>query len=199
MSAGGYDDLKRFKDKTHTNKIDFKTISAQVQETGGGNWAIVNQLNTEATEGPFSNSESTARAAPDEVAPDFFKTPPVQPARPDANENKNGPVSAPNTASSASSQARPPYSAPLTPARSGTEAPAQAMDAAEKPLSAELPQQPVTPQHPTAHQQNALPPASSAPVNFSQLFASPSPAPASRKAVKETPLQPLLERIASCR
>lgn len=39
-----YDDLQRFKDKTHTGSIDFKDMSAEKQGLGAGSNVIFSQL-----------------------------------------------------------------------------------------------------------------------------------------------------------
>ena len=45
-----YDDLQRFKDKTHTQNLTFKDLSGQSSVAERGDWAIMNQLVPSADE-----------------------------------------------------------------------------------------------------------------------------------------------------
>lgn len=135
-----YDDIKRFKEKTHMEGIDYKEISDSGQEGAQQSWPILRQLSAAAdAPGALGSSQRTVQPAPVPVSGREF--------------------SGQGLLSSLSDQLPPKAPAPAV-----ADAPAAA-DAAR----------------------------------YTSLF---RPKPAARPAAdsrRDTPLQPLLEMIASCR
>ncbi len=79
-----YDDLQRFKEKTHTNHIEFKDMSEQTKNSDSANWAIIKQLMNDSTTPTLGNGQSINVAVPQPIAEDTFSlaATPLQ-ARPD--------------------------------------------------------------------------------------------------------------------
>lgn len=67
-----YDDLQRFKDKTRTDKIDFRDLSSQNLTREQGNWSIVNQLAGDSDATLFARAGHVSLPAPQPVSPDAF-------------------------------------------------------------------------------------------------------------------------------
>ncbi|MTD28087.1 cellulose biosynthesis protein BcsO [Erwinia sorbitola] len=67
-----YDDLERFKQKTHTNHIEFKDMSEQVLNSDTTNWTVIKQLLNEGAGSVLNNSQLINRPAPQPVAADTF-------------------------------------------------------------------------------------------------------------------------------
>lgn len=172
-----YDDLQRFKDKTHTQSLTFKDLSGQSSAAERGDWAIVNQLSPSADgdeKKALGSGGSVGQAIPQPVSSDTFaySGPPPAPVRPAIPESR--------------------VTAPQVPASQPT--------VAEQPAPA--PVQPAAPAAPSAVPAQAPRPAAAAgPLNYSQLFAAQkdSAADIAEKQAKDLPLKSLLERIASCR
>lgn len=247
-----YDDLQRFKDKTHTGSIDFKDMSAEKQGLGAGNSAIFSQLtqgNSDDAQGsPFRGAGHTSVTAPDAVKPGTFDVPagssaavtpsnslppvtwttevintaprPVDESAPSllkemAMMPKVVPVKVPASSTSPVESGRPAESlqqghAPLPNSTQAvkpleTDAPIMAALAATPPgdvpvTTPEAMPEPLVTRPSARHPEPvSVPPSSDGKINFAQLFAPSSAGNAPRSAVKEMPLKPLLERIASCR
>lgn len=175
-----YDDLQRFKDKTRNNMLEFKEMSPQGTGQSTGGWAIINQLMPDDGQPPlFSGAARTSGNAHDTVSSDAFvvKENAVSgsightDAAPSAVIKQDAPALLKDIAAMGNV-------GPSTPSASGSE-------------------NTVTTDTRPSVQAPAMPSATG--VNFSQLFAPTSPPVTSRSAVREMPLQLLLERIASCR
>lgn len=173
-----YDDLQRFKDKTHTQQHDFKDFSSQNLAHDHGNWAIINQLSPATEESVLAMGGHVSLPVPQSVDPDTFalKEPPF--TAPVALTPAPLPDAALPIFQSVAAQLATPPAAPVP-------APA-ALITPLAPMSAPVPVT-ATASRPAA-----------APVNFSQLFA-PKIAEAKPAVEKNQPLKSLLERIASCR
>jgi len=177
-----YDDLQRFKDKTHTQQHDFKDFSSQNLAHDYGNWAIINQLSPATEASALAMGGHVLLPVPQSVDADTF----ALKEQPFAAPAALAPAPLPDAASAifqsvAAQLATPPAAPAFAPA------PAAPVPAAEPvPMPAPMPAP-----APTA-------PAVAAPVNFSQLFA-PKAAEAKPAVEKNQPLKSLLERIASCR
>ena len=175
-----YDDLQRFKDKTHTQQHDFKDFSSQNLAHDYGNWAIINQLSPATEESALAMGGHVSLPVPQSVDADTF----VLKEQPFAAPAALAPAPLPNAAppifqSVAAQLATPPAAPALVPA-----APIPAAEPVPMPAPMPAPA-------PAA-------PAVAAPVNFSQLFA-PKAAEGKPAVEKNQPLKSLLERIASCR
>lgn len=191
-----YDDLQRFKDKTRTGDINFKDLSAQNKQASAGGWAIINQLAGVDNDAALAKAGSVAVPVPQAVKPgeldaalaSLTKAPAAEPAgsAPSIMQSMN----ADSVEKGEQTQLNP--SAPslfdqLKP-EPAKEAPALAPQAEFRPAPA-----------PVALVAEAAPaPKPAEPVRFEQLFATKTSGRASHP-VKDLPLQPLLEKIASCR
>ena len=67
-----YDDLQRFKDKTHTQQHDFKDFSSQNLAHDYGNWAIINQLSPATEESALAMGGHVSLPVPQSVDADTF-------------------------------------------------------------------------------------------------------------------------------
>lgn len=174
-----YDDLQRFKDKTHTQQHDFKDFSSQNLAHDYGNWAIINQLSPATEASALAMGGHVSLPVPQSVDADTFALKEQPFAAPAALAPAPLPDAAPAIFQSVAAQLATPPAAPAF-----APAPAASIPAAEPvPMPASTP---------------APAPAVAAPVNFSQLFA-PKAAEAKPAVEKNQPLKSLLERIASCR
>ncbi len=169
-----YDDLQRFKDKTHTQQHDFKDFSSQNLAHDHGSWAIINQLSPATEESALAMGGHVSLPVPQSVDADTFALEEQPFVAPVALTPAPLPDAAPPIFQSVAAQLATPPAAPVL-------APA-ALITAPAPIPAPIP--------------TAAPAA--APVNFSQLFA-PKAAEAKPAVEKNQPLKSLLERIASCR
>jgi len=169
-----YDDLQRFKDKTHTQQHDFKDFSSQNLAHDHGSWAIINQLSPATEESALAMGGHVSLPVPQSVDADTFALKEQPFVAPVALTPAPLPDAAPPIFQSVAAQLATPPAAPVL-------APA-ALITAPEPIPAPIP--------------TAAPAA--APVNFSQLFA-PKAAEAKPAVEKNQPLKSLLERIASCR
>ncbi|WP_313572751.1 cellulose biosynthesis protein BcsO [Pseudescherichia sp.] len=177
-----YDDLQRFKDKTHTQQHDFKDFSSQNLAHDYGNWAIINQLSPATEASALAMGGHVSLPVPQSVDADTFALKEQPFAAPAALAPAPLPDAAPAIFQSVAAQLATPPAAPAF-----APAPAAPVPAAEPvPMPAPMPAP-----APAA-------PAVAAPVNFSQLFA-PKAAEAKPAVEKNQPLKSLLERIASCR
>ncbi len=208
-----YDDLQRFKEKTQTNNIKFKDMSEQTIESGSTNWAIIKQLlNDNNNDSALERGQSIDLIQPQPIEQGEFSQPkPVHQV-----------VKTFVTAPSVSKQGGSLYDSIAATLKS-------APDAAPAPAASHAPQPAVAPllQQTAAQLASAAPEAASAPavfpllqqtaeqltpapaqsesaevraVRYRQLFnARHAPAPVTAGITKETPLKPLLEKIALCR
>jgi len=202
-----YDDLQRFKDKTRTGDIHFKDLSAQNKQASSSGWAIINQLAGVDSDAVLAKAGSVAVPVPQAVKPgeldaafaSLTKTPVAEPAG-----------SAPSilqsiTSGSADKEAQTQLH-PASPSLFDQLRPEAAPRAAVK-------ETPVAAAPSAFHSAPALAPVPASvpvsaaavntpkpaePVRFEQLFATKTSGRASHP-VKDLPLQPLLEKIASCR
>ena len=173
-----YDDLQRFKDKTHTQQHDFKDFSSQNLAHDYGNWAIINQLSPATEESALAMGGHVSLPVPQAVDADTFALKAQPFAAPAALAPASLPDAAPPIFQSVAAQLATPPTAPAF-----APAPTASIPAAEPvPMPAPIP----------------APTPAAAPVNFSQLFA-PKAAEAKPAVEKNQPLKSLLERIASCR
>lgn len=202
-----YDDLQRFKEKTQTNHIEFKDMSEQTKNSDTANWAIIKQLMNDDSTSSLGNGQLADIAAPQPVDADIFAStaaapqPPRVPAPQAANTHAF--VSAKSAARQAGGSLLESISASLKPAAVAEPAPepvhaepaVNPFAQAELAAAASVP--PSAPQPAFVAPQPAARPTASEP-RFKQLF-SVSPEAAATALSKETLLQPLLEKIASCR
>lgn len=202
-----YDDLQRFKDKTRTGDIHFKDLSAQNKQASNSGWAIINQLAGVDSDAALAKAGSVAVPVPQAVKPgeldaafaSLTKTPVAEPAgsAPSILQSINA-ESAEKTAQTQLNPAGPSLFDQLrpeaTPHATVKETPVAAAPSAFHPAPALAPvAAPVA-----APVETVAPPKPAEPVRFDQLFATKTSATASHP-VKDLPLQPLLEKIASCR
>ncbi|WP_225758043.1 cellulose biosynthesis protein BcsO [Leclercia sp. Marseille-Q4284] len=198
-----YDDLQRFKDKTRTGDIHFKDLSAQNKQASNSGWAIINQLAGVDSDAALAKAGSVAVPVPQAVKPgeldaafaSLTKTPVAEPAGSAPSIMQSLQVeSADNTAQTQLNPAAPSLFDQLrpeaTPHATVKETPVAAAPSAFHPAPALAPVQ--------APAETVTPPKPAEPVRFEQLFATKTSATASHP-VKDLPLQPLLEKIASCR
>lgn len=198
-----YDDLQRFKDKTRTGDIHFKDLSAQNKQASNSGWAIINQLAGVDSDAALAKAGSVTVPVPQAVKPgeldaafaSLTKTPVAEPAGSAPSIMQSLQVeSADNTAQTQLNPAAPSLFDQLrpeaTPHATVKETPVAAAPSAFHPAPALAPVQ--------APAETVTPPKPAEPVRFEQLFATKTSATASHP-VKDLPLQPLLEKIASCR
>lgn len=189
-----YDDLQRFKDKTQTQSVAFKDMSAQRHAHEQGNWAILNQLAPVEENAALSGAGHVSRSV-EAVSPGAFNA--AQPAAPSLQASPAAATAPallrdvaqqlPATAPTVSAQPEP------EPAAAIVSEPAFAPDANALSTPA-----PVAVEKPAAIAVAQAAPKPSDPVNYAQLFAPKAPE-APRSEDKNQPLQGLFERIASCR
>jgi hypothetical protein len=214
-----YDDLQRFKDKTRTGDINFKDLSAQNKQASNSGWAIINQLAGVDSDAALAKAGSVAVPVPQAVKPgeldaafaSLTKTPAAEPvgSAPSILQSLSH-DKAENAAQTQRHPAAPSLFEQLhpeaTPHASVKETPVAAAPSAFHPAPAlapaPAPAQAVAPLHASAPAQApaeaVTPPKPAEPVRFDQLFATKTSGRASHP-VKDLPLQPLLEKIASCR
>lgn len=198
-----YDDLQRFKDKTRTGDIHFKDLSAQNKQASNSGWAIINQLAGVDSDAALAKAGSVAVPVPQAAKPgeldaafaSLTKTPVAEPAGSAPSIMQSLQVeSADKTAQTQLNPAAPSLFDQLrpeaTPHATVKETPVAAAPSAFHPAPALAPVQ--------APAETVTPPKPAEPVRFEQLFATKTSATASHP-VKDLPLQPLLEKIASCR
>lgn len=223
-----YDDLQRFKEKTQTLDIAFKDMSGQSHEADQSQWALLRQLTTDQ-EPELGSGQRIDMPQPHPIRGDEFSAPPEpaqaapdSPARGSILDSLNAPAAAqPETGSSLFPPApsvKPVSSAtPLAPKATLVERqattslfppakpvaapaapiaqPAAAAAAAAAPAPAAP--APIAPVPTFAAAVEPARPAAPAPSRFGALFRSRPAEPANLS--KETPLKPLLEKIALCR
>ncbi len=214
-----YDDLQRFKDKTRTGDINFKDLSAQNKQASNSGWAIINQLAGVDSDAALAKAGSVAVPVPQAMKPgeldaafaSLTKTPAAEPvgSAPSILQSLSH-DKAENAAQTQRHPAAPSLFEQLhpeaTPHASVKETPVAAAPSAFHPAPAlapaPAPAQAVVPLHASAPAQApaeaVTPPKPAEPVRFDQLFATKTSGRASHP-VKDLPLQPLLEKIASCR
>ncbi len=214
-----YDDLQRFKDKTRTGDINFKDLSAQNKQASNSGWAIINQLAGVDSDAALAKAGSVAVPVPQAMKPgeldaafaSLTKTPAAEPvgSAPSILQSLSH-DKAENAAQTQRHPAAPSLFEQLhpeaTPHASVKETPVAAAPSAFHPAPAlapaPAPAQAVAPLHASAPAQApaeaVTPPKPTEPVRFDQLFATKTSGRASHP-VKDLPLQPLLEKIASCR
>jgi len=214
-----YDDLQRFKDKTRTGDINFKDLSAQNKQASNSGWAIINQLAGVDSDAALAKAGSVVVPVPQAMKPgeldaafaSLTKTPAAEPVgsapsilqslshdkAENAAQTQRHPA-APSLFEQLHPEAVPHASVKETPVAAAPSAfhPAPALAPAPAPAQA------VAPLHASAPAQApaeaVTPPKPAEPVRFDQLFATKTSGRASHP-VKDLPLQPLLEKIASCR
>ena len=196
-----YDDLQRFKDKTRTGDIHFKDLSAQNKQASNTGWAIINQLAGVDSDAALAKAGSVTVPVPQAMKPgeldaafaSLTKTPVAEPAG-----------SAPSllqsiSADRADKEVQTPLNA-ASPSLFEQLRPEVTSHAPLKEVPAPQPLYHATPEPApvVALAEAVTPPKPAEPVRFDQLFATKTSGRASHP-VKDLPLQPLLEKIASCR
>ncbi|MGE9552926.1 cellulose biosynthesis protein BcsO [Erwinia amylovora] len=191
-----YDDLQRFKEKTQTNHIEFKDMSEQTRNSDSANWAIIKQLMDEGAESALGNGQSVHVAAPQRVTDELFSRPATSSA---PQVVPSPPQSIPH------SQQQPANVAAFVAAKPAVQPGGSLLDsisASLKPVQAAEQPQPaaIAEPSPVVNPLDAPPvqAASAEQPRFKQLFSS-APEQPDGSLSKGTLLQPLLERIASCR
>ncbi len=202
-----YDDLQRFKDKTRTGDIHFKDLSAQNKQASSSGWAIINQLAGVDSDAVLAKAGSVAVPVPQAVKPgeldaafaSLTKTPVAEPAGSapsilqsitSGSADKEAQTQLHPASPSLFDQLRP----EAAPQAAVKETPVAAAPSAFRSAPALAPVPASVPV--SAASVNTPKPAE--PVRFEQLFATKTSGRASHP-VKDLPLQPLLEKIASCR
>ncbi|HEY2454944.1 MAG TPA: cellulose biosynthesis protein BcsO [Scandinavium sp.] len=179
-----YDDLQRFKEKTRTQSLEFKDLSAQTAARDRGDWAILDQLSPPTEkESPLAMGGSVSQIVPQPVAADAFAAHDAQPVHESRSTSIMQSVSTQMTPKVEPEAAPAPVSAPITKPEPVVQTAAPLVEPTPPPVA--RPPKPVTPEA----------------VNYSRLFA-PKTADVPGKAEKEEkdqPLKSLLERISSCR
>lgn len=198
-----YDDLQRFKEKTHTLDIAFKDMSGQMYEAAEqSKWSLIRQLANDDASAPFSANQRVELPQPQPMRDNVFSGAVMNTA---AQSHMSAAPAAKTAGGSllASLAASLPQEQPATPASTVSslfpspsvepppEAPAQS-----SPRAASFPSLQPAPIF------SAPPDAASAqhadrPGRFGGLFRTRNSEPASQP--KETLLKPLLEKIALCR
>ena len=193
-----YDDLQRFKDKTHTGAIAFKDMSAQNRQSDTSNWAIIKQLmNTEDEDSVLSNAGSISVPVPQAVKADEFDTSHFKPlvAQPISNSASQGSIL--NSLSNVLPETKAEIFQPEQSKHTTETLFEQRAPVIAKPEPVIEPfKETVKPAAVSAPQTFA--PVKTEPVRFDKLFAAKGNTARSHPA-KDLPLQPLLEMIASCR
>ncbi|WP_428944734.1 cellulose biosynthesis protein BcsO [Pantoea sp. FN060301] len=205
-----YDDLQRFKEKTHTNHIEFKDMSGQTKNSDSTGWAIIQQLSDEGTGSGLGNGQRVDVTAPQPIKEDIFRTPAAS-----APAAQNQPQAVQRQPAQTPPRAVQPQSIAATLSAKPAAQPAgsllETISASLKPVQTEVAEAPVEETPTFSGSANAPAPTlftavSSLPVaappaeqpRFKQLFSSVPETPQTLLP-KETLLQPLLERIALCR
>lgn len=188
-----YDDLQRFKDKTRTQSLEFKDLSAQTAASERGDWAILDQLSPPTDkDATLAVGGSVSQIVPQPVKADAFVPQDVAPLHVVAARHEVAAESrAASIMQSVSTQMAPPAE-PET-----VSAPEPTPIARPEPVVQSAPQGVVPPVAAPAPK----PVVTAENVNYSRLFAPKStdiPGKA-EKEEKDQPLKSLLERIASCR
>ncbi|MDU4842539.1 cellulose biosynthesis protein BcsO [Leclercia adecarboxylata] len=202
-----YDDLQRFKDKTRTGDIHFKDLSAQNKQASSSGWAIINQLAGVDSDAVLAKAGSVAVPVPQAVKPgeldaafaSLTKTPVAEPAgsapsilqsitsgSADKEAQTQLHPASPSLFDQLRPEAAPQAAVKETPVAAAPSAFHSAPALAPVPASVPVPAAAVNTPKPAE------------PVRFEQLFATKTSGRASHP-VKDLPLQPLLEKIASCR
>ncbi len=202
-----YDDLQRFKDKTRTGDIHFKDLSAQNKQASSSGWAIINQLAGVDSDAVLAKAGSVAVPVPQAVKPgeldaafaSLTKTPVAEPAgsatsilqsitsgSADKEAQTQLHPASPSLFDQLRPEAAPQATVKETPVAAAPSAFHSAPALAPVPASVPVPAAAVNTPKPAE------------PVRFEQLFATKTSGRASHP-VKDLPLQPLLEKIASCR
>ncbi len=202
-----YDDLQRFKDKTRTGDIHFKDLSAQNKQASSSGWAIINQLAGVDSDAVLAKAGSVAVPVPQAVKPgeldaafaSLTKTPVAEPAgsapsilqsitsgSADKEAQTQLHPASPSLFDQLRPEAAPRAAVKETPVAAAPSAFHSAPALAPVPASVPVPAAAVNTPKPAE------------PVRFEQLFATKTSGRASHP-VKDLPLQPLLEKIASCR
>lgn len=185
-----YDDLQRFKDKTRTQSLEFKDLSAQSAARERGDWAILDQLSPQTKkETTLAAGGSVSQVVPQPVSADAFVPHDVPPARvvsssEHAAESHTASIMQSVSTQMASNAEPTPEAAPVV--------------KPEPVPQTVAPQADYVPQPAARAQTPAILPEA---VNYARLFAPQSTAIADKaeKEEKDQPLKSLLERIASCR
>lgn len=202
-----YDDLQRFKDKTRTGDIHFKDLSAQNKQASSSGWAIINQLAGVDSDAVLAKAGSVAVPVPQAVKPgeldaafaSLTKTPVAEPAgsapsilqsitsgSADKEAQTQLHPASPSLFDQLRPEAAPRAAVKETPVAAAPSAFHSAPALAPVPASVPVPAAAVNTPKPAE------------PVRFEQLFATKTSGRASHP-VKDLPLQPLLEKIASYR
>lgn len=192
-----YDDLQRFKEKTRTQNLDFKDLSAQTTARERGDWSILDQLSPSTDQDTsLAIGGSVSQVVPQPVSADAF-VPKELPVRPTVREEAPHEPRSASIMQSVSSQMTPTVATQTEPQPPVHQPVAQPVAAPQVPAPRSIAPQP-------APQPVARKPAPAAPsesTSYSHLFA-PKTADIvgkEEKQEKDQPLKSLLERIASCR
>jgi hypothetical protein len=219
-----YDDLQRFKEKTQTLDIAFKDMSGQTQEADRSQWAIIRQLAADEDQETLGGGQRIDLPQPQPIRGNEFSAPQAETQVTPVASSVRGSILDSLAAVPAAASAEPAPAQSLFPPETSRPAPS-IMPVAPKathverqaatslfppppPKPAEAPAAPVqavVPEPVVAPAPRVVPapvapapqPAAAAPSRFGALFRSRPAAPTSLS--KDTPLKPLLEKIALCR
>ncbi len=73
LSMSHYDDLQRFKEKTRTQRVEFKDLSSQSSAREQGDWVILNQLSPPNEASSLAIGGSVSLHVPQSVDASLFK------------------------------------------------------------------------------------------------------------------------------
>ena len=178
-----YDDLQRFKEKTRTQRLDFKDLSSHESLLCAVVLDVINQLSPgEEKESSLAMGGSVSLPIPQPVPTDMFHWVEAQPAHTPLPSSPVAPAPVMPPPVSVSAPHDPLSVAENT--RVAEPAPAMAVPLAPAPAVAPAP--PV-----------AVRPAVQAAEGYAHLFAAKAVEPVAKN--KDQPLKSLLERIATCR
>mgnify|MGYP000950032030 CR=1 FL=1 len=171
-----YDDLQRFKEKTHTNNIKFKDMSEQTLESDSTQWAIIKQLlNDNDGDSALERGQSIDLIQPQPINKNQFSS------QLSTQQIVKSFVAAPSVASQDATLFDS-IAATLKPSAKPAPAPVEAAPLLQQ-AAAQLPAAP-------ARVDNA--------PRYKQLFNS-RPGGQAASVTKDSLLKPLLEKIALCR
>jgi len=196
-----YDDIKRFIEKSKTEHFDYKEINEKTMSNGitssMNKWTLIKQISSsDEPQNTLDNGRST-QPTPQPVTQEEFKN--SAPASPKAEIPSQIPARAadakPVSPEIASSSIVPAAMSILDTLRAALPEPDSSPRAAQQPAPAPQPHSPFAARQPAAaavqHKETGSP--------FRHMFKQKAPQPEENTLPRDTPLQPLLEMIASCR
>ncbi|WP_308561685.1 cellulose biosynthesis protein BcsO [uncultured Klebsiella sp.] len=190
-----YDDLQRFKEKTRTQRLQFKDLSSETAVGEKGDWAILNQLMPVTEEPTLAMAETVSLPSPQLVSVDTFTRVESHPVQAVPSPSLVAPVATAPEPVAASAQ---PVSVTETSEPAAVETVVQENVTAPEPVTRAVMSQPTPPREP-APAIRSRPAITSTTGGFAHLFATQTVTAGPVAKGKDQPLKSLLERIATCR